>query len=426
MLRRRGFGLPRVLTCLPDAAALPQIPQPVYSAPVLLALALAPTITFRGLLAEMGDRDALARLPSYECHQASSYNRESVSRNKPGWFADSDGTGFIRKEDHDGKPEWVMMEHDGPGCITKMWTPFFYYDFNNRVGPNIRIYLDGAKEPVIDESYIKLVMGKGSIPSSLAWFTARAGDSYLPIPFAKSAKVTMTAPPFYHLINYRTYPKGTSVESFQPSMLTKEGAAIASTYESLKRSPSTEPLQNREVAPAKSWSFSAKGPGAIQSLKFSIPEVVKDPTLLRSLFLKIKFDAEETVWCPLGDFFHSANALHPIETWTRTTDSDGTLTASWTMPYAKSVRVELFNGSTKTISISAGVKVKPWKWDSRSMHFHARWRPDDIVPGSPFQDWNFIDISGQGVYIGDAWTVLNIRKDSWWGEGDEKIYVDGA
>jgi len=59
------------------------------------------------------------------------------------------------------------------------------------------------------------------------------------------------------------------------------------------------------------------------------------------------------------------------------------------------------------------------------MYFCANWRPDEIVPGTPFQDWNFIDIAGQGVYVGDAWTVLNIE-DGWWGEGDEKIYVDDA
>ena len=60
------------------------------------------------------------------------------------------------------------------------------------------------------------------------------------------------------------------------------------------------------------------------------------------------------------------------------------------------------------------------------MHFHASWRPDDIAPGTPFQDWNFVDIQGQGVYVGDAWTVLNPQKNTWWGEGDEKIYVDDA
>jgi len=57
------------------------------------------------------------------------------------------------------------------------------------------------------------------------------------------------------------------------------------------------------------------------------------------------------------------------------------------------------------------------------MHFHGNWRMDDPVPGTPFLDWNFIDITGKGVFVGDAWTVLCPDK-GWWGEGDEKIYID--
>ena len=32
-----------------------------------------------------------------------------------------------------GRHEFVAMEHTGPGCITRLWAPFFYYDFNDRV-----------------------------------------------------------------------------------------------------------------------------------------------------------------------------------------------------------------------------------------------------------------------------------------------------
>ncbi len=57
------------------------------------------------------------------------------------------------------------------------------------------------------------------------------------------------------------------------------------------------------------------------------------------------------------------------------------------------------------------------------MHLHANWRADDVVSGDPFVDWNFIEITGRGVLVGDQWTVLN-PNGGWWGEGDEKIYVD--
>jgi hypothetical protein len=79
-------------------------------------------INLSTLLNEMVDRDQITRFPQngYQCLQASSYNRESVSPDKPGWCADSDGIGFIRTEINNGKEEWVIMEDDGPGVITKI------------------------------------------------------------------------------------------------------------------------------------------------------------------------------------------------------------------------------------------------------------------------------------------------------------------
>ncbi|MDM8001835.1 MAG: DUF2961 domain-containing protein, partial [Bacteroidota bacterium] len=39
-------------------------------------------------------------------------------------------------------------------------------------------------------------------------------------------------------------------------------------------------------------------------------------------------------------------------------------------------------------------------------------------------DINIADLKGRGLYAGDAMLVFNTA-DAWWGEGDEKIYVDG-
>ncbi len=146
-------------------AALPAVsPASAQTAPP--PPASAASISLESLLAEMTDRDRLCRFPSplYESLQASSYNRESTRRDAPGWFADGDGTGFIREEVIDGRREWVLMEHQGPGCLTRIWTPFFYYDLNNHTGPDVRIYLDGSSTPVINESLISLVTGKGRSP----------------------------------------------------------------------------------------------------------------------------------------------------------------------------------------------------------------------------------------------------------------------
>ncbi|NQU51399.1 MAG: DUF2961 domain-containing protein, partial [Bacteroidetes bacterium] len=69
-------------------------------------------INLTTLLNEMVDREQITRFPEsgYQCLQASSYNRESVSPDKPGWFADSDGIGYIRTEENNEQTEWVIME----------------------------------------------------------------------------------------------------------------------------------------------------------------------------------------------------------------------------------------------------------------------------------------------------------------------------
>jgi hypothetical protein len=405
----------------------------------LLGAERPPTrVTLRGLLSEMRDPAAAARLPEpdYECLQASSYNRASTNRNQPdrsdhGWFADSDGLGFIRTETREGRTEWVLMEHNGPGCLTKLWTPFFYYDFGNRLGPNVRVYLDGAATPVIDESLVKLVRGEGTFAPPLATPTARAGDSYVPIPFARSCKVTLTGKAFYNLINYRAYPPGTEVETFTRDTFAAAAADVRATGEALTTPP-------RLTHPEARFTRSAvlrpggrlvlplpAGAHALREVVLRLPEAASRPSVLRSTLLTMTFDGEQTVWVPLGDFFSSADSVHPFQTTQRTVAQPGTFVCRWVMPYQRSGRLTLLNMGDQPVSLSAIFATDPWVWDDRSMHFHARWRPDDLVPGSPFQDWNFIDIRGRGVYVGDSWTVLNPQA-GWWGEGDEKIYVDDA
>ena len=58
------------------------------------------------------------------------------------------------------------------------------------------------------------------------------------------------------------------------------------------------------------------------------------------------------------------------------------------------------------------------------MHFHAKWRTQFDIPTRPMIDWNYLTATGKGVFAGVAFAIDNPVK-IWWGEGDEKIYVDG-
>ena len=410
------------------------------------------TVTFESLLAEMADLDTLARFPSpeYAGKQASTYNRQSTARDQAdqgtgGWFADSDGLGFIRTEQRNGQTEWVVMEHSGPGALTRFWTPFFYKDFGNRTGPKVRIYLDGAATPVIDQNLIELLTGLNwsvaeygskpspqnsvSLPAPFSNFTARAGVLHFPVPFAQSCKITLSGGPFYDIVSYRAYPPGTAVETFtaakfQSPLLATVGAAL--THPPLSAEPQ---LQQSGVVPPNSGELALElptGPRAVTELEIDLDEaaVAANPELLRNLVVSATFDGTETVWCPVGDFFNSADRINNVATLARvSTAVDGKFVCRWRLPYQTSGRVRLLNCGQSATTAALRVRTAAWAWDARSMHFHASWRPDFTSPGTPFHDWNFADVTGKGVLVGDVWTVLNLT-NGWWGEGDEKIYVD--
>ena len=416
----------------------------------------AQTVTYNSLLREMADRDAVASYPSpgYLQKQGSTYNRASVARDQAnqtfgGWFGDGDGGFYIRTETNLlGATEYVVMEHNGPGAITKLWTPFFYYDFNDRRGAKIRIYLNGSTTPVIGEYIIELVTrlewntaeygakpspsNSFTVPNPVSAFTARAGDCYLPIPYSTSCKVTMSAAPFYDIISYRAYEPGTLVETFSANLYKANSnqAQLVLTAQQIGTPANFSGgnlfQTNNALTPGSAMSLSLNaGASAVRHLEVQLDwnQIATNLPPLRSTALVMNFDGEQTVWCPLGEFFSSSDSLHPFDTFTRSVSTNGRMVCRWVMPYQTGGSITLTNLGTNTIHATLIARTGAWSWNSNSMHFHANWRPDDVVAGSPPSDWNFIDISGKGVFVGDAWTVGNIQ-GGWWGEGDEKIYVD--
>ncbi len=144
---------------------------------------------------------------------------------------------------------------------------------------------------------------------------------------------------------------------------------------------------------------------------------------LRSTVLKISFDGEQTVWTPLGDFFNIGVGLKTYQMWERAVQEDGTMICRWIMPYQHIAELEIENMGKQDIQMSVTAKVMPYTWNDRSMYFHSSWRMDDPTPGFPLFDYNLVNVKGKGIYVGDQFTVLN-PEEGWWGEGDEKVYVD--
>jgi hypothetical protein len=93
------------------------------------------------------------------------------------------------------------------------------------------------------------------------------------------------------------------------------------------------------------------------------------------------------------------------------------------MPFEKSALLQVRNLGKRTVKIALKVLEEPRAWTDRSMHFHAKWRTETLKT-RPFRDWTYCDIKGKGVFVGDMLSLVNPVR-AWWGEGDEKIYVDG-
>lgn len=399
----------------------------------------AQEVTMQSLLREMVNRESItefsAELP-YKTLQASSYNRASVSPDQPGWFADSDGVFCIRTEKNKkGETEWVLMEDNGPGAITKMWAVCFYYGLGDTTGANLKIYLDGEEEPTIFCNFFELVQGKNFVKPPLAAETRRAGNCYLPIPYAKSCKITMDKKVFYNIINYRSYPKGTRVKTFSMDEYRRSQNLVDSVNQVLAKGCIQDDKVSRKalktfrkqqtLVPGESLRLTVdnkRKPGAVRLLTIRLT-ADDEAQALRSTVLKTVFDGEQTIWSPVGDFFNIGVGMKSYRMWERAVETDGTMVCRWVMPYRKQSEWCLENLGKQPVTVEMAVESGSYNWTDRSMYFHASWRMDDPTPGFPLFDYNLVKVEGTGLYVGDQFTVLN-PEQGWWGEGDEKVYVD--
>jgi hypothetical protein len=398
------------------------------------------TVTFQTMLNEMIDRESIAQYPApdFRLRQQSSYHRDSVTpADTAGWFANTDRGHFIRTEENSGRQEWVLMDHTGAGAMTRSWMP------DPRITPmvlsgrrpapddlgTLRVYLDGNPEPALEGPTYDLLNGDTIFGYPFGHKSKSSAVSYFPFTWAQSCKITMDIEPQYYIFTYREYAEGTPVKTFTMDDLAAAKSEMARIGKTLTNPVGTVAVGAEERVPARINPQDEvtitlpEGPHAIRNLSVKLGDY-SDSQVTRSLVVKIAFDGEQTVWCPVGDFFGTGVGLHPFEGWYRTVAADGLMSARWIMPYQKSAVVSLVNLDDQPIQAELTVGTGGWTWDDRSMYFHAGWRRSPDMPTMPRSDWNYIRLRGRGVYVGDALTIWNPMK-IWWGEGDAKIWVDG-
>ncbi len=428
-------GVPHIRSSVSCAAGARLVLVAAALSMTAASAAGAENITLETLLREMVDRDALARLPavSYAAGLASSYDRRSVAPDQPGWFANDDNNQYIRVEQNQGRTEYVLMDVAGPGAITRFW--------KGGVDPNkiLRIYLDGGSTPVIEEKMEDFLGGRLWAGTPFAMISGRGFNSYVPLPYSTGCKVTCEAAPDWYNIEYRKFPAGTPTTSFTKGdylaagpLLGEVGAKLNDAKTALMGVTRWLPSQSNTLAQNQSIRTATSGAsGCIRSLSVEVQSSDMAASL-RALRLNISFDGQQTVSCPVGDFFGSGVGLNPYKDWAfqveKTGTNKGRLTCYFVMPFQKECSVELVNTGTQTVSATLDrIGLGDWQWDDRSMHFHASFRSQNGIQTKRqdgTMDWNYVTIQGKGVYVGDTLAIRN-GSSAWWGEGDEKIFVDG-
>jgi len=175
-----------------------------------------------------------------------------------------------------------------------------------------------------------------------------------------------------------------------------------------------------------------EGPGAITHIWVTIAS--REKYHLRKLVLRMYWDGETSpsVESPIGDFFGLGHGRYyhyqskPISIGTQ-----NGMNCFWFMPFEKSARVTLTNEGDLPIKCfyyyidyrtydkgDAGVLERM----ANMGKFHAQYNQE--MPTYISKDYQILTAVGRGHYVGCNLSV-ELNQPGWWGEGDDKIYVDG-
>lgn len=176
-----------------------------------------------------------------------------------------------------------------------------------------------------------------------------------------------------------------------------------------------------------------KGPGVITHIwiTFLGPEpqnwAKQGAANHQEMLLRMYWDDNErpAVEAPVGDFFANCFGKRSEVTSLPVIVEDAdSYNCYWHMPFRKSARIEIVNQSTKQISLLYyNIDwIKKDKLAKDTPYFYAQYRQE--YPAEKGKDYVVLETQGKGHYVGTVLAVRS-RSPSWFGEGDEKIYIDG-
>ena len=183
----------------------------------------------------------------------------------------------------------------------------------------------------------------------------------------------------------------------------------------------------RGIAPGGTLTLAElQGPGRIAHIWFTISH--NERFYGKLLVLRMYWDGEKTpsVECPINDFFCEGHGLDMyVDSFPFRVTSDGRgRNCYWPMPFARSARITVTNEGKN--GCGAFYYYIDWQKMRRlprgEAYFHAQYRQEyPCVKGG---DYLILDAEGRGHYVGCNLSVRQ-REPGWWGEGDDRFYIDG-
>ncbi len=359
------------------------------------------------------------------CVQFSSYDRRSDAGEGTGdaFYANHDRGNYLRVVERQDKKEYVMVDVSGPGWLARLWSA-------NPTG-TLHFDIDGQRTWSVD--FAELCQGNVSgVPSELAAMRSQGGNVYLPVPFQKRLVVSASHPDLYYLAAVSLQPKHVEVESFTPELL-RTPEVLASTAE-LKESP--WPQSGKRVTADASGVLEIAAKRVVTSVEVQLRKGRGRADLaeqLQRVRLLVEVGGERTVDVPLSAFFASRDwrSWHSEQLGVT---AQGLGYCHWPMPMMQGGKVSLaVDAALDGVELQLAVKSEVMEnWIDRpqdrswyyKLQFRANYHQVYGQPTRPFTDHVVLDAKGAGRFVGCSLLVRNPSR-IWWGEGDEKLFVDG-
>lgn len=183
----------------------------------------------------------------------------------------------------------------------------------------------------------------------------------------------------------------------------------------------------RTIGPGETITIAElEGPGKIVHIWFTIAH--SERFYGKLMVLRIYWDGEKhpSVECPINDFFCQGHGLDVnVNSFPIRVTSDGRArNCYWPMPFRKSAKMTITNES-KHFCNAFYYYVDWQKYDklpADEAYFHAQYRQE--YPCTQGIDYLILDAKGRGHFVGCNLSVRQ-REPHWWGEGDDRFYIDG-